>query len=333
MKNIICALVLICGFLFAVPTHADNPPSRTQEDDKGIFTFAWENDYFVNQDEGYTNGVRLGWLSSETNMLDWVRYLGRYAPDPTNHKRIAISLGQSIFTPKDTQRTTYNPNDRPYAAWLYGTVGVIAETGRVINTYQLTLGMVGPSAQGEQVQNGVHNLIGDQTAKGWRYQLKNEPGAVLTFDHKWRGLYQRNPFGLSFDASPHVGFNLGNIYTNATTGVMFRLGENLPDDYGPPEIQPSLSGSDFFIPTRELGWYLFAGVDGEAVGRNIFLDGNTFRDGPRVDKNTFVGNAALGLAVTYGQARLAYNYAFRANEFRGEPKMNNFGAVTLSYRF
>ncbi len=163
--------------------------------------------------------------------------------------------------------------------------------------------------------------------------MHNEPGAVLTYDHKWRGLYEQNPFGLSFDLSPHVGFNAGNIYTNATTGVMLRLGENLPDDYGSPEIQPSLAGSDFFIPTHELGWYLFAGSDGEAVARNIFLDGNTFQSSPHVEKKNLVLNSVVGLAATYGQARLAYNYAFRSDEFRGEPKLNNFGAVTLSYRF
>jgi len=331
--KILFALMLGCSLLLAPTARADDQPSRTEEDNKGIFTLAFENDYFVGQDEEYTSGERISWLSSETSMPDWVRYLGSYAPNPTDHKRIGISLGQSIFTPRNTLSNTPILNDRPYAAWLYGSMGVIAETGPVINTYQLTLGVVGPDALGKQVQNSIHDLIGDHTANGWRYQLKNEPGAVLTYDHKWRGYYQRNPFGLSFDATPHIGANLGNVYTNAMTGVMFRLGHNLPDDYGPPEIQPSLAGSDFFIPTHELGWYFFAGIDGEAVGRNIFLDGNTFQSSPSVNKRDLVANAVGGIAATYGQARIAYNYAFRTDEFRGEPRMNNFGAVTLAYRF
>ena len=332
-KHQLLKIVFALLLFFAVPARADTPPPRVIEDDKGIFTLAVENDFFVNQDEGYTSGVRLGWLSSETTMPDWIRYIGSYAPEVTDHKRIGVSFGQSIFTPKDTLRSTFNSNDRPYAAWLYGNVGVIAETGKTINTYQLTLGVVGPLAQGKEVQNGVHDLIGDHTANGWRYQLKNEPGAVLTYDHKWKAWYQRNPLGYSFDVSPHVGVNVGNIYTNAMTGLMFRFGQNLPDDYGPPAIQPSLAGSDFFIPTQGLGWYLFAGAGGEAVGRNIFLDGNSFSSGPHVDKKTFVGNAVAGIAATYGQTRIAYNYAFRTDEFKGEKQMNNFGAVTLSYRF
>ncbi len=327
------AAIILC--LYALPAQADDPPLRTQEDDKGIFTLAVENDYFVNQDEGYTSGLRLGYLSSETSMPDWIRYLGSYAPgtDATDHNRIGVSIGQSIFTPKNTQASVPDPNDRPYAGWLYGSVGVIAETGREINTYQLTLGIVGPDAEGEEVQNGFHELIGDHTSKGWNYQLRDEPGAVLTYDHKWKGYYESNPLGYSFDATPHVGFNLGNVYTNAITGVMFRLGENLPDDYGPPEMQPNLAGADFFIPTRELGWYFFAGADGEAVGRNIFLDGNSFQDSPSVQKKYFVGHGVLGIAATYGEARIAYNYDLQTNEFRHEPQMNNYGAITVSYRF
>lgn len=66
---------------------------------------------------------------------------------------------------------------------------------------------------------------------------------------------------------------------------MLRLGQRLPLDYGPPRIQPSLPGSGFFVPPQDrFGWYLFAGVEGRAVARNIFLDGNTFRDSRSVDK-------------------------------------------------
>jgi len=39
--------------------------------------------------------------------------------------------------------------------------------------------------------------------------------------------------------------------------------------------------------------YLFAFVDGRAVGRDIFLDGNTFTDSHSVTRKTFVGDLSF----------------------------------------
>ena len=43
----------------------------------------------------------------------------------------------------------------------------------------LSVGVIGPGAVGEEIQNGFHHLIGDTTNKGWGYQLKNEPAFEL----------------------------------------------------------------------------------------------------------------------------------------------------------
>ena len=57
---------------------------------------------------------------------------------------------------------------------------------------QLLLGVVGRGALGEEVQNGFHDLlngvISQHQAAGWGSQLSNEPGGVLTYEHKgWTG--------------------------------------------------------------------------------------------------------------------------------------------------
>ncbi|WP_460994321.1 lipid A-modifier LpxR family protein, partial [Staphylococcus aureus] len=69
----------------------------------------------------------------------------------------------------------------------------------------------------------------------------------------------------------------------------------------------AMPGTGFFeIPEKKWGWYLFAGVDARAVARNIFLDGNTFKDSPSVDKFPLVADANAGLALTYDQLRISY---------------------------
>lgn len=156
---------------------------------------------------------------------------------------------------------------------------------------------------------------------------------ILTYERKWRNIYELSPFGLSMDITPHAGVNLGNINTDATLGTTLRLGYDLPADYGPPRIRPSLPGSDFFIPTQELGGYLFTTIAERAVARNIFLDGNSFDDGPSVDKHNFVTSLQVGAAATYGETRLSYTQVFMTREYDTQTNPSVFGAVTLSHRF
>src|SRR5256885_10946822 len=49
-------------------------------------------------------------------------------------------------------------------------------------------------------------------------------------------------------------------YTTLFRSAIGRIGFDLPDDYGPPRIEPGLPGTNFFEPTAAFGWYLFAGV-------------------------------------------------------------------------
>src|SRR3546814_17784538 len=101
---------------------------------------------------------------------------------------------------------------------------------------------------------------------------------------------------LGVDVTPHLGAALGNVYTYGAGGLTLRFGEDLPDDYGPPRIRPALPGSDYFRPTDDFGWYFFAGAEGRIVARNIFLDGNTFKDSHSVDKRPLVADLQAGLA-------------------------------------
>src|SRR3546814_13227351 len=84
--------------------------------------------------------------------------------------------------------------------------------------------------------------------------------------------------------------------TFANAGATVRLGQDLSVDYGPPLIRPSLSGLAAIDGGSDLAWYLFAGVEGRATARNIFLDGNTFSDSHHVDKKNFVADPQFGVA-------------------------------------
>lgn len=327
-------IILSAVFFCAGTAHAAGAPARPA-DHESIFTASLENDLFSGEDDNYTNGIRFSFLSAENNIPDWLEQGANALPffSVEGYKRWQVDVGQSMYTPRDITVPTLQTNDRPYAGWLYGSVGVISDTGKQLDNLQLTLGVVGPLSGAAQAQDFVHDFIDSNDPQGWDYQLKNEPGIVLTYERKWRNMYQITPFGLGVDFTPSIGASVGNIFTHASVGGVVRFGYDLPSDYGPPLIRPSMPGSDFFVPSQDIGWYLFAGVEGRAVARNIFLDGNTFSDSHSVDKENFVGGLQAGIAFTYKDTRIAYTHIIRTREFQGQSENDEFGAITLSRRF
>ena len=96
-------------------------------------------------------------------------------------------------------------------------------------------------------------------------------------------------------------------------------------------MRPSLAGVEHFAG-GPLSWSLFAGVQGRAVARNLFLDGNTFEDSASVDRNPLVGDFQTGFTISAGDWRLAYTYVTRTEEFDTQPTQQDFGALALSWR-
>ncbi len=193
--------------------------------------------------------------------------------------------------------------------------------------------MVGPASHGEQTQKFVHHAMGADQPQGWSHQLKNEAGINLSYERRWRNILEMSAFGLGVDAIPYGGVALGNVNTHAAFGTTFRFGYDLPADYGPPRIRPSLPGSDFFIPSQKLSGYLFSSFEIRAIERNIFLDGNTFQDSPHVHKRPFVGSMNLGGTMIFRDTRVSYTHIFMTKEFKGQQINTQFGALTVSYRF
>jgi lipid A 3-O-deacylase len=327
-------MMLVAGLVLPVVATAARAQERPP-DERGTFTLLIENDALDSSDRHYTNGLKLAWLSSE-KIPDWLRAAGDWLPffSPNSRRRYGFSIGQSIFTPEDKETAALITDDRPYAGWLYAGFAMTADSGNQLDTFELNLGVVGPSAKGEQLQNGFHRAIGSDQANGWDNQLHDEFGAVLYYEHKWRGLLETSRGGFGVDVTPHVGGALGNVYTYAAGGATLRFGQDLPSDYGPPRVRPALAGTGFFNPSAGFGWYLFAGAEGRAVARDIFLDGNTTGDDSHsVDKKPFVADLQAGIAITIQSVRLAFTQVYRTKEFDGQDGENMFGALSLSVRW
>ncbi len=284
-------------------------------------------------DRYYTNGLRVSWTSPENRYVPgWVHDLGRALYGPGS-QRVSINIGQSIFTSQNETATTLTPGDWPNSAQLLVTGALIQDTRLTRSTFAVSLGVTGPLAQGEQMQNGFHDLIGQGHNNGWGDQIHNEPAFEIQNERIYR--YEAGKvFGLETDILPELTAGIGNVRVYAQTGATFRIGKGLKSDFGVSRVRPGLSGGDAYTTVRPLAWYVFAGFDGQAVAHDMAIDGNTFQPGPSARRVPFVGEFQLGFAVLWHGVRLSYTQIFQSAEIRHQKGgLHEVGSLALSVAF
>jgi hypothetical protein len=222
------------------------------------------------------------------------------------------ALGQKMFTSSDIKQADPPLDDRPYAGWLYAEVGLVGTHGDRLQAWRLGVGIVGPGSLAEETQRLVHDVVGTTEPQGWGTQLPTEPTLLLSYETRWRrSVWQGDNTGLEADLIPSLGVVAGNAYTFAEVGTTIRFGSRLPRDWGGYSPEPAASGAAVFSADG-FGWHLFAGFEGRAFARNLFLDGSSFRDSRSVEKEPFVADLQLGAAVHWRKLRLSYTHVIRS---------------------
>ncbi|RJQ67551.1 MAG: lipid A deacylase LpxR family protein [Desulfobacteraceae bacterium] len=349
VKNLVFRMALFCCTVF-LPALDPALAKDRYPDHPNSITLYWENDVFARTDRDYTNGLRLTWSRplrfageplAPHSLLNYplIRRLP-FVKDTRANLGYSVSLGQSIYTPRDTEREDLISDDRPYAGYLYVGLGFHAFRSARLTLLELDIGVVGPWALGEQMQNTAHRLVGSDIAEGWDNQLKNEPAIELVYETKWRLWEQEAANGFGLGLIPHIGGRLGNVSIDADAGAEFRFGWNLPDNFGSCPIRSSCDSNHLadltpgFGKNRSaLGIHLFVGLQGYIVVRDIFLDGNTFRSGHSVDKKPLVAEATTGIALHYKRFRIIYSYVWRSKQFDQQEDAQVFGSFSVSFDY
>jgi hypothetical protein len=327
----------------------------------------FENDLFGKTDQDYTNGIRFSWVSPDISSYEtdkrlplWLRdtndflhffhdrsLLKRCSKAREEHsegncisRNLVVNLGQLIYTPQDRDAAELVKDDRPYAGYLYSSVGYHTRSDNKLDTIEFSLGIIGPAAMGEQSQGFIHETRGFDKFKGWDNQLSNELGIGLLYEHKQR-LFSNSLFNtdIRHDFIAHAGLSIGNVSTYINSGFEYRVGLYLPDDFGTSSVRP---GGDSASPGRSDprlrpdfvgGIHLFLATDARLVARDIFLDGNSFENSHSVDKEIAVADIALGVNFIYGRWRYSYAQVWRTREFTQQVHSHEYGSITISYTF
>lgn len=296
-------------------------------------TARWENDSFAGSDRYYTDGVSLSVTRGGDSALD---PLIDRLPWSDADRTLGVEIAQTVFTPKDTRRAVADPSDRPYAGILAVGLSVHLERDEAYRGFKLVTGVLGPSSLADETIRFVHQIGSWSEPRGWDSQLADEP--ILNLMHEYRHRYPLfgSGEGWEIQALPVAGLAVGNLLDEGYGGALVRAGYRVPRDFGPTllrgmgQLPPPTSDRD-----GRTGWgfALHAGTQAHLVLRDMTLDGNSFRDGPRVDKNVFVPMGWVGMAVGNERFQTCFSYVFRGKEFQGQDGVFEFGSVTMIWRF
>jgi hypothetical protein len=326
MKTTIAVFALLAPFAAL----ADSPPP----DPGSIVTLQIENDAFSipGTDELYTSGERLGYVAPTGALPNFLSQFGNQIfGDGT--QRLEFDLQQQIYTPTGTQLYNPNPRDLPYSAQLALHISLIQDTTTTRSVAQMSVGIVGPDALGQSVQNGFHDLIGDTPNRGWHYQLRNEPTLDFLGSRIWRDdLLSLGP--VDVQALPQLTAQAGNTEVYAEAGGILRFGQGLDADFGPALIEPGITGTDAYTPTQPVSWYIFAGVDGRFVPHDIFIQGNDFTHSRHADGLDYLqADGQIGGAILLLGLRITATEVFETPQFHHSAPAFQYGSLAISGRF
>jgi lipid A 3-O-deacylase len=335
-------LVVLMSFAVLLPTAsaagtADqiSPISLTTEPRQWSMSLRWENDLFGDTDRFYTNGLS---ISLSHNGPSWMDPLADLLPWGQGHRTVGYDLTQAMVTPADNMRCVPDPTDRPYAGILSLGLTLHVEGSDSYHGLKLLAGVVGPWSFAGETQNEVHRLTGNRQSQGWDYQLENEPILDLLYEYRYRSRLAGRHEGWAIEVIPGAAGWLGNAFTGAEIAVILRAGYNIPHDFGPTLVHgmghlPPPYRVDQIESNSGWGFSVYVAEFFGLVLRDITLDGNTFKDSPRVDKNYFVPAIGIGMAIGNQHFQTSFTYVFWGTEFKGQEEYSKFGSITFSYLF
>ena len=342
--RLLTALLLTLGPAAGSAGQAGDPPAPLADAGRAPayrVQVLFENDgSFVKpndlEDRHYTNGAALDFAFKSGTLQGWVDALGL----KNDGTAAGVFIAHEIYTPEDLSLRDPDPDDRPYAGYLYGGLYAQREVDDWLDHLQLNLGVVGPSSLAEQVQTTIHDNFSGEDPLGWDAQLGDELAVNVVYRRTLRldaadfGLPGARAGGWNAQLLPQGELRLGTTHRDATLGALIRVGWKLPDDFGPSQVRDPGSFTGTGI---QPGWsaYVFGGAAARYVQWNTFLQGNYRRDpSPSVDPEPLIGMFRGGVAVGYSgnrwQAELGYAQSFRTREFRGQPDADGIGQVQLS---
>jgi lipid A 3-O-deacylase len=312
-------LLAFAACLFA----ASNTVAQTRGHEFGLQS---DNDSFLAQgsDRYYTNGIFAYYRAA----------LDASKNDKLANKVFGLEAGQKLFNPQSAAIPSVDYLDRPFAGYLYAGASLNWLYKNESNLkLSAKVGVIGPAAGGQGIQESIHRTFGFYPPEGWEYQIRNS--FVLNVGGEYNKLIGRDGF---IDVTSASYANLGTGFIGAGTGLLFRFG-NLNQLFQSVSTQSTVSkGKNSLLHEHE--FFLYYKPQANVVGYDATIQGSMFKDHPvpgtmevTKDIRHFVFSNEVG--VNYVSGRFVYGLAaiFNTRDVKYMAHAHQWGSATLLYRF
>lgn len=301
------------------------------------WSFAFENDIFVGDDDGLTNafGFQLGRAAFDRftpeNLPDWLyEFVGdTYINLADGRKRgVVYVFGQAMQTPEDIQSSEPVLGDLPYAGLVFASASFYAAGQQRSDRLTLVGGMVGPVSLAAESQSLIHRMTGSDIPNGWDNQIDYEPVFMVEAGKIVRAFSTDPSRALEFDTILLADIGFGNLRSSLSATVLARIGDNLEISYPLASVLPDRQVSPLAF-SKAPSWYAFAGVQAAYVANDIMVDGNTFSDSLSVPLDHTQGRLSLGLGWNLGSWAFTVLFSENQNTRERDP----FGSISVTHRY
>ena len=307
--------------------------ASAQADQSRWLAVTVDNDIFLGNDNGYTNGIYFAWfeVSEQNERLesDWLVAPLRWSIDLDNPVRTiqAYSVGQVMITPDDITIEDPPTNEIPYSGSLLFNSTFITMEEVHADSIGTVVGIIGPSSGAEATQKWVHEVFGADEPLGWDTQLEDEIIFHFSRGRLWR-TWSKPDDRVDFLVLTEAG--IGTLSSFVAGGALFRFGSDLTSTFATPLLINTRSANPAAVSG---GWYFYAGARFEYIFNNIFTDGNTFRDSRSIDYDQSQIGLTTGLAYSWQKASITIALYDSNISDKSSRDVTQFGTLTFGWRF
>ncbi len=281
-----------------------------------------ENDAFIDQDNGYTNGIRYDYAQQTRNGMAW-----------------GLSLTQNIYTPY-TNAYDVVEGEQPYAGYLALGGALIVPGEDVGFAAELQVGTTGKPSLAEVSQRLVHDSGGMKQWRGWHNQIPSEATVQFTLRQDWRLPMLEQHFGNRYemDGALFTREQVGTVAIGGAAGLSLRFGYNLPDSMLVNGSEAANFGMGLLTKEdyrrEESSWFIYATGQVRYVARDMFIDGGVFHHFDRTcSRKPWIAEVQVGGAVSYHGIDYYLGFTCTSRSYRGEERNPMHGTCGITWRW
>jgi lipid A 3-O-deacylase len=257
------------------------------------------------------------------------------------NKILSFELGQKIFNPQGGNIPAPRFIDRPFAGYLYvgSNLNFLYKNESNLKV-GAQIGLVGPISGAQEAQTWVHKTFGFYTPTGWEYQIQND--VELNLSAEYNRLLGRANFSnsnIKADATFASYANLGNGFTGAGVGALFRIGL-LNQLFNSASTQSTATVNSSITPLNKHELLLYYKPMLNFIGYDATVQGSLFKSHDDPNNIEITGDPerlmmSNVIGATYSTNRWVFDAAatFHTKDVKQMKSTHQWGSLTAIYRF